>query len=551
MDDYVNASRDRCNEVHHNDTVDIALEDYDEATVSPTLCKMTSNMPKQPIRQTNTKEECDDSMISIQTKPQTTPIPPPPPPKRKCSTILTASIHAILIIAVVVAIPLGVIYSSKQQETSCTADLASGLTLEGNTTVEEGERYSIKCSGRLATEGGSLDLYVKSRNSYDFVRFDAIPTTKTDDVDDFCYSSVTKTYYLLAESDLNGTEFRCVATNDKLSSYQNTSSTDLLVDFADFITSFHLETATWIPAYADPESLEFKTFAMTVEYETDYVYSHSVLKNNYRKSKVISLRYGSVIAKLAMHIKPEVTIDDGSGNKITTKLTPADVEKAMRDTLPKVSEDLTVITGTNKITTYNGVNNVFSCAAKTDVVFLLDASGSIGDENFILMKYFVQNFTAGVLLGPEYIQIGLVKYSTVPNNEFWLNEYHGVTGNHSIAKAINNTEYTGALTYIARGLEFVRSYSLNAVNGARENASKVIILMTDGKATDEPAQIAGILKREGVLIACVAIGDGIRYDELQSIAYNDTYIFNASDFQVLAGIAATVKQSSCEINNNL
>ncbi|XP_069105215.1 collagen alpha-4(VI) chain-like isoform X3 [Argopecten irradians] len=424
----------------------------------------------------------------------------------------------------------------------------------GLSLTETIQLRKVNVSGRLAREGGNLHLYARTKNSSDFVRSVEVPTTLVGDIDDSCYRYITQTYDFLADSDLNGTEFQCVATNDKLTSNQSSRSIDMVVDFAQFNTNFHLQNTTWNPAFADKTSPEFKSFTDKIQDETDFVYSQSILKDNYKKSKVTGLEPGSVIVIIAMFIDVELTINDGLDNQITTILTPTDILTAFTDTLPKVAGNLTdnsPLSSLNSatITIIPGPETVYDCVTKTDVVFLLDASGSIGFENFILMKYFIQNYTAGLWLGPDTIQVSVAKYSNYPNNEFWLNEYHGVTGNQSIGKAINDIQYTGGGTYIERGLNFVMNNSLIATNGARDDASKVIILMTDGIAHDNPATAADVLKREGVLIACVAIGNGIKYDQLQSIAYNDTYIFNATDFNVLAGIATTVKGSSCEISN--
>ncbi|XP_069104341.1 uncharacterized protein [Argopecten irradians] len=433
-----------------------------------------------------------------------------------------------------------------QTSTVIISDIASGVTLEGNITVEEGERYSINCSGRLATEGGSLDLFIKSRNSSDFVKSDEVPILSVGDIDDSCYRYITQTYDFLADSDLNGTEFQCVATNDKLASNQSSSSIDMVVDFADFKGNFHLQTTTWIPAFADTNSPEFKSFADKIEGETNYVYSQSVLNKNYKKSKVVALEQGSVNVQLAMFIELDWVVDYGSNNVIKTKLTPTDIITAFTDTLPGVSDQLpdSPLTDLNPatVTVIAGEDTTYDCSSITDVVFLLDASGSIGSANFVLMKYFIQNYTAGLELGPEKIQVSVAKFSSAANNEFWLNEHYSVG---RIGPAINAIVYTSGGTDIKAGLEFVKDFSLTTTYGARPEANKVIILMTDGRSGDSSG-ISSLLRNEGVLVACVGIGSGIDRAQLNQIAYNSSYIFLASDFNVLAGIAATVKGSSCE-----
>ncbi|XP_021352218.1 uncharacterized protein LOC110449589 [Mizuhopecten yessoensis] len=434
-------------------------------------------------------------------------------------------------------------------------DIASNVTLEGNGTVDEGDRYEMRCSGRVATEGGDLHLHVRSGNTSDFIRTTEVPIVTVGDFNDMCYQSITKSYGFIAEKVQNGTEFACVATNVKLSSYQSTTSIDMVVDFAAFNTQFHLQNTTWIPAYGDKNSPEFKSFAEKIENDTDYVYERSNIKDNYKRSKVTGLEQGSVNVIFVMHIVVQVVLTDSSGNVITTKLTPTDIVSAFVDTLPTVANDLTssdlIDLDTNNIVTDVIIDpgNEYECSnTKTDVVFLLDASGSVGSSNFILMKFFIKNITANLLLGPNAIQVGIVTFATVPRYEFWLNEHYGAL---TLNPAIDSIVYTNAGTYIAKGLQYVRDNALAAANGARADSEKVVILMTDGKSFDNSATIASTLRNDGVLVACVGIGTGINTAQLNEIAYNSSYIFFAASFNVLTQISDTVRRSTCEtIDNN-
>ncbi|OWF39823.1 uncharacterized protein LOC110464583 isoform X2 [Mizuhopecten yessoensis] len=433
---------------------------------------------------------------------------------------------------------------------------ASNLTLKGNGTVNEGDRYEMNCSGRVATEGGDLHLHVRSGNTSDFIRTTEVPIVTVGEFNDLCYQSVTKTYHFFAEKVQNGTEFSCVATNVKLSSYQTSSSIDMVVDFAAFNTQFHLQNTTWIPALGDKNSDEFKSFAEKIESDTDYVYERSNIKDNYKRSKVIGLEPGSVNVIFVMFIEIQVIITDSFNNVITTKLTAADIVTAFVVTLPLVADSLTE-SDLKSVETNSIVGQViitdpdedYECSnTKTDVVFLLDASGSIGSSNFILMKFFIKNITANILLDPTAIQVSVVTFASVPRYEFWLNEHYGAL---TLNPAIDSIVYTNAGTYIASGLQYVRDNALAAQNGARADSEKVIILMTDGVSSDNSATIASTLRNNGVLVACVGIGNGINTAQLNEIAYNSSYVFVAADFNVLTQIRDTVRRSTCEtIDNN-
>ncbi|XP_060083299.1 mucin-2-like [Ylistrum balloti] len=243
----------------------------------------------------------------------------------------------------------------------------------------------------------------------------------------------------------------------------------------------------------------------------------------------------------------------------TTTTTPAPTTKTTTTapttitTTPAPTTTTTTLAPTTMTTISTHTTNIsgFSphdCNEKVDVIFLLDVSGSIGTANLIFMKYLIKNFTENIPLGPNTTQIGITTFSTTPSTEFWLNEHYGILTLH---QALENIVYKSGGSYIARSLEYVRAYSFAAVNGARQDSKKVLILMTDGISHDNSTTIATTLKNDGVLVACVGIGrHEIDMDELNDIAYNSSYIFSASDIDLLNHIQDIVKSSPCELADN-
>ena len=59
-----------------------------------------------------------------------------------------------------------------------------------------------------------------------------------------------------------------------------------------------------------------------------------------------------------------------------------------------------------------------------DIVFLLDASGSVGTTNFQKQKEFVNKIANTFEIGPNNVQIGITTFSTGVHNQWDLNAYH-------------------------------------------------------------------------------------------------------------------------------
>lgn len=63
------------------------------------------------------------------------------------------------------------------------------------------------------------------------------------------------------------------------------------------------------------------------------------------------------------------------------------------------------------------------CRQADDMVFVVDASGSISEANFEMVRDFMQEITAYLDVDSGQIRIGLITFSDNPNLKFHLNTY--------------------------------------------------------------------------------------------------------------------------------
>ena len=93
---------------------------------------------------------------------------------------------------------------------------------------------------------------------------------------------------------------------------------------------------------------------------------------------------------------------------------------------------------------------------------------------------------------------------------------------------------------------------LTVANGDRTNVPDILILYTDGTATDEPADLdeAEQLKQNGVKIICVGFGNGADLNRLKKMASpscegtGDKLVFQAN-FDELDTITNTIVEEAC------
>lgn len=185
-----------------------------------------------------------------------------------------------------------------------------------------------------------------------------------------------------------------------------------------------------------------------------------------------------------------------------------------------------------------------ACGQKpADIVFLLDASESELAEGFAKEIQFVYNFARKFHIGPQNVQFSSVTFSSNVRNDFFLNTY---SNRHDVLNAIQKISYMQGGTNTSFGLKFVRDNSFKPQNGARTNATKIVIVITDGQSADPAAtkHEAQLLHHQGVLVYAVGVGSDVDSSELKAISSNGTPIL-VTDFSLLHDIQASLETAAC------
>lgn len=168
-----------------------------------------------------------------------------------------------------------------------------------------------------------------------------------------------------------------------------------------------------------------------------------------------------------------------------------------------------------------------SCSDKLDLVFVIDGSGSIVQEEFGGAPGNFENkilpFVSAVVdyfdIGPTETQVGVTVFSHAVFHEIHLNTF---STKSQLLNAINNVFYPSGLTHTSVALQEALSVQFNTANGMRTDpdVKKVMVVISDGQATSgfEPAAAAAAVRNAGIEVFSMGIGHGADLDELNDIA---------------------------------
>ena len=171
------------------------------------------------------------------------------------------------------------------------------------------------------------------------------------------------------------------------------------------------------------------------------------------------------------------------------------------------------------ISTFDLCIDYSECRNGIDLIFVLDASGSIGSSNFQLMRNLVANVVRNLEIGPNRTRVGIIVYSDSASVQFSLNTY---MTSASLLQAIANIPYTAGGTNTGAAIQTcIQQFS--TFYGARPISSgipRIAIVVTDGRSYSPTATIAAaqMAHSRNILSYAVGVGGNVDMTELSAIA---------------------------------
>jgi len=120
----------------------------------------------------------------------------------------------------------------------------------------------------------------------------------------------------------------------------------------------------------------------------------------------------------------------------------------------------------------------------SDIVFVVDESGSIGSSNFAKVKSFLTKLVDRLDIDSGNTRVGLVTFASRVGSGFNLNDHTSVA---SIQSAISALSYSGGGTDTAAALAHVRTSMLTSAAGDRGNVPDIVVVLNDGKSNSQSA----------------------------------------------------------------
>ena len=123
----------------------------------------------------------------------------------------------------------------------------------------------------------------------------------------------------------------------------------------------------------------------------------------------------------------------------------------------------------------------------TDVVFVVDESGSVGGENFASMKSFLSQVVSRLDVDSGSTRVGLVTFAANVTTVINLTDHSSL---ETLQSAIWSLNYTGgSTTNTAGALDYVRTRMLTEATGDRDNVHKIVVVITDGRSNNFNATV--------------------------------------------------------------
>ena len=171
-----------------------------------------------------------------------------------------------------------------------------------------------------------------------------------------------------------------------------------------------------------------------------------------------------------------------------------------------------------------------------DIGFLIDGSGSVGEQGFNRVLNFINQVVSAFNISRDAAQVGVTEFSNKPVIQIELDDFQD---SKLLQDQISKITDSGGRTRTDSALRVMSQEFYTYDKGSRPGVPKVLVVVTDGKSSGrEPlSEAVKGLRKKGVLIYSVGIGDRIKMEELREISRTDRDIYTPKDFNTIGLIA--------------
>ena len=176
------------------------------------------------------------------------------------------------------------------------------------------------------------------------------------------------------------------------------------------------------------------------------------------------------------------------------------------------------------------VINFIACEnAGIDLVFVLDSSGSIGEDRWDIITEFTVNITKSLTIGLVDSLIGVILFSAKVQLQFNLMKHTSAT---TLIPELRNLPYLESVRNTGSALRLLLSSAQDGSMELRDGRAHVAIVVTDGESTDmnDTIDAARSLHAAGIYAVFAAGLGGSDITELNTIASDSSLVFSSTQF---------------------
>uniref|UniRef100_A0A672GL26 Collagen, type VI, alpha 4a n=1 Tax=Salarias fasciatus TaxID=181472 RepID=A0A672GL26_SALFA len=178
---------------------------------------------------------------------------------------------------------------------------------------------------------------------------------------------------------------------------------------------------------------------------------------------------------------------------------------------------------------------------EADIFFLIDHSGSIQPTDFIDMKKFIMEFISTFRISPDHVRLGVAKYADDPELEIDLTTYKDAK---SLERAVDKIRQIGGGTETGKALKFMSPLFDLAAKTRGHKVPEYLVVITDGKSTDDVKAPAQQLRSQGVIVYAVGVKNAVQ-SELREISGDVKRTFFVNNFDALKPIKDDIITDIC------
>lgn len=205
----------------------------------------------------------------------------------------------------------------------------------------------------------------------------------------------------------------------------------------------------------------------------------------------------------------------------------------------------TTTTPTTTTSLYDAALRV--CAGRrTDVVFAIDSSDNIADEDYIKQADFFNRIAEALDISPESTRVGSFLYSDQIQEMFNVVDYESLEG---VKKGLSKLGMTAGGSRVDLALRHMLTKSFRR-SYTRPEASQVGIIITGSPARylEQSKHIAKKSSKAGVKYIAIGVGGNVDDEELRIITGSDeSRIYRLDSFDDLETIVGQVALQTCEV----